>query len=84
MSHVQNEMLKRIYCNFEELNGDYDVLPEVVQADKEINEYMLKRYSKKDVIDLEARISNVSLQYEKQGFIYGFKYAVALLVGGEE
>ena len=37
-----------------------------------------------NVIDLEARISNVSLQYEKQGFIYGFKYAVALLVGGEE
>lgn len=83
MNKMQNEMLERIFLNFNDINDDYDDLPETVQAGKELSGYMLKKYSKKDVIDLEGRISNVTLEYEKQGFIYGFKYAVALLMGGQ-
>ena len=74
--------LNRIYNNLEKLIDKYTDLPETKKAEKEFWEY-----AKKNILqgggnvkeqDLESVLYDVAYFNEKQGFKYGFNYALEL------
>lgn len=75
--------LNRIYNNLEKLINKYTDLPETKKAEKEFWEY-----AKKNILqdnrnveerELESVLYDVAYFNEKQGFIYGFNYALELI-----
>ncbi len=79
--HIKNkEALSRIFDNFEHLNDDYRELQAKGEAeDRAWNCLKEKGIS---VFEVETLINLAFLENERQGFIYGFRYAVELLIGG--
>ena len=79
--HFKNaEALSSVFDNFEHLNDDYRELPKKAEAeDRAWNCLKEKGIS---VFEVESLINLAFLENERQGFIYGFRYAVELLIGG--
>lgn len=79
--HFKNaEALSKVFDNFEHLNDDYNELPAKGEAeDRAWNCLKEKGIS---IFEVETLINLAFLENERQGFIYGFRYAVELLIGG--
>lgn len=75
--------LNKIYSNIDELIDNYADLPETREADNRFWEYARKNIlqGSRDVkeSDLETALYDVEYFNEKQGFIYGFNYAIELM-----
>lgn len=85
----QIEAIDRIYNNFENLQDDIEDFPETDKAMENLREYITEKYlsnnaekSARQWIDLEEYVMYVAFMNERQGFIYGFQYAVLLMAGG--
>ncbi len=82
--------LNRVYSNLNKLIDNYSDLPETKEADKKFWEYARKNIlqGNRNVKEqeLESALYDVAYFNEKQGFIYGFNYALELIgktdVGG--
>lgn len=74
--------LNRVYSNIDKLIDNYADLPETEEAEKRFWEYAEKNIfqSKRNVKEreLESVLYDVAYFSEKQGFIYGFNYALEL------
>ena len=79
--------IEKIYYNFEKLCDDYVELPETEKAKKEFWEYLyihnlIGNAGSSHKLPLDELINEISAANEKQGFIYGFSYAVKLMKEG--
>ncbi len=70
---------------------DYVDLPETEEARKKLKAYLMGNIlssddeeAHKQWLGLDKEVADYGIEYERQGFIYGFGYAVDLLVGGEK
>ena len=70
---------------------DYVDLPETEAARKKVKAYLMGNIlsaddeeAHKQWVGLEGVVSEFGIENERQGFIYGFRYAVELLVCGEK
>lgn len=81
--------IDRLYNSLSEAD-EYVDLPETEAVRKKLKAYLVENIlssddeeSHKQRLDLEKVISGFGVEYERQGFIFGFRYAVELLVRGE-
>lgn len=83
MNEIQKKAIETLYENFEVMNDDYKDLPETSEASDRFWEYMKQNFSiEGKLVDIDSCMTEVAVQNEKQGFIYGFQYAVMLMAGG--
>ena len=68
--------LKKIYYNFNELCDDYAELEDTIEARKKMEQKMGKELFMK----YDNEISDCCMYTEKQGFIWGFQYAMKLIM----
>ena len=78
--------IEKIYYNFENLCDDHKDLPETKEASKALWEYLyihnlIDNAGSSHKLPLDELINKISTANEKQGFIYGFSYAVKLMKG---
>ena len=74
--------IEKIFYNFDRLNEEYVDLPEVTESYREIEKLLTeKEESKAERIKILNLVNEATYYGEKQGFIYGFQYAVRLLIG---
>ena len=71
--------LEKLYYNMHILNDGY-VDTEEIKAARNAVENAL---GEKAYIKYEDKISDLTVSAEKQGFIFGFQYAVSLLTSGK-
>lgn len=75
--------LDKIYSNIDKLIDNYADLPETEEAEKRFWEYAEKNILQGNRIvkerELESALYDVAYFNEKQGFIYGFNYALGLI-----
>ena len=71
--------------------NDYADLPETEKARRKVEAYAMSdllssddREARKQWIGLEKVVSDFAIENERQGFIYGFRYACELLVRNEK
>lgn len=79
------KMISKIYHNLEELTGGVKRFPETSSAFEQFKTYIEKNYLGNEArqwLELENLLLDVTLAYEKQGFILGFQYALNLLAKG--
>lgn len=72
--------IEKLYYNLHLLDEYYMDLPEVKEAGNKLEKAMGDELYRK----YEDEICNCKAENEKQGFIFGFQYAVSLLTGGKE
>ena len=74
--------IDKIYNNIEKLTDGYADLPETQQAHSDamayLKEHKLPPKIESAVSDL---LNDISYYGERQGFLYGFQYAIRLLIG---
>lgn len=70
----------RIFANFEMLYDGYTDLPQTRKLRKDAVKSMEENGY--DAIEMEQYISPLISEYERQGFLYGFRYAAALFLDG--
>ncbi len=76
------KQIENIFWNFEKLNEEYVDLPETRKASEELTNFLIGNgMTRKEYMEIEDFISSATIQHEKQGFIYGFQYAIKLLFG---
>lgn len=80
MHLINTKALDTVFNNFEHLHDDYVELPETKEAGKEM--WKLLEDKGLSIMEIENTINCALLENERQGFIYGFRYAVELLIGG--
>lgn len=74
--------IEKIYCNLERLIDDYADLPEALEAHNKAMSFLEQhKMPEKIRLDVDDLLCNIACQNEKQGFIYGFRYAIQLLIG---
>lgn len=75
--------LNKIYSNIDKLIDYYADLPETKEADKRFWEYarknILQGSRNVEERELESALYDVAYFNEKQGFLYGFNYALELI-----
>ena len=75
--------LSRLHCNIDKLIDNYADLSETKEAEENFWEYARKNIlqGNKNVKEreLEAALYDVAYFNEKQGFIYGFNYALEVI-----
>jgi len=74
------DRMDRIYNLF--VNEGYEDLPEKLEAENKLDEYLQKHGLSE--FDYEDYVNSLSSENMIQGFKYGFRFAVELLVGGKE
>lgn len=73
--------IDKIYFNLEKLMDDYSDLPEVLEAHREVMEFLTAhKMPKKIELEVDELLCGIVQQSERQGFYYGFRYAVRLLM----
>lgn len=84
------QAIDRLCNSLSEIDGYVD-FPETEAARKKLKAYLVGNILSTDDeeshnqwMDVEKVISEYGSEYERQGFIYGFRYAVDLLVRGEK
>ena len=73
-------MIDKIFDNFEILYENYMDMPETQKERNNIFKHMEERGI--DIIEIEQDISTLNSEYERQGFLYGFRYAISLFLDG--
>ena len=81
---MKNERpLNNIYNYLDKLLEKYSDLPETAEAERRFWEYaekyIFKNREQIDKIEFENALYDVAFYREKQGFLYGFNYALDLL-----
>ncbi|MCI8785548.1 MAG: hypothetical protein HFI84_02680 [Eubacterium sp.] len=75
--------LNKIYSNIDSLIDNYSDLPETKKAEERFWEYARKNILQGSKAvkerELESALYDVAYFNEKQGFIYGFNYALELI-----
>ena len=71
-------VVDKIYDNFEVLNDNYTDMHEIREARNNVFKYMEEKGI--DMSEIDHYISPLMSEYERQGFLYGFRYAVALFL----
>lgn len=74
--------IEKIYNNLDRLIDDYTDLPETLQAYRDAMAY-LKEHKMPPKIEMKVDdlLSDIAYKNERQGFPYGFQYAIRLLIG---
>lgn len=75
------DTLNDIFIDFMK-STDVEDCPAVRRANKRMLAY-LNKISSIDKLGVEDMLTRVGFEYEKQGFLNGFRYAVHLQNGGE-
>lgn len=70
----------KIFDNFEMLYDNYTDMPETREARNNIFRQIEEKEI--DMAQMEPYISALIAEYERQGFLYGFRYASALFLDG--
>jgi arginine deiminase len=73
-------MIDKIFDNFEILYENYMDMPETQKERNNIFKHMEEKGI--DIIEIEQDISTLNSEYERQGFLYGFRYAISLFLDG--
>ena len=73
-------VLNKIYEKLEILYGNYMDMPETKEARKSLFCYLGEKGV--DVMEAEHYFTPLISEYERQGFLYGFRYAVSLFLDG--
>lgn len=74
--------IEKIYFNFEKLADDYRDLPETLAAHHKTMEFLIAhKMPKKIELEVDDLLCEIAHKNERQGFLYGFQYAVRLLIG---
>lgn len=71
--------IEKLYHNLYLLDEHYKDMPET----KEAADKLEKAMGDELYVKYEDEICNCKAENEKQGFIFGFQYAVSLLTGGK-
>lgn len=78
-----DKILDRIFRNFDRLADEYIDLPETIEVENRFWNYMDEKYfaneKNKEKKNFEKIFYEVGLYKERQGFLYGFNYAIELL-----
>lgn len=74
--------IEKLYYSLDRLMDDYADLPETLQAYRDAMAY-LKEHKMPPKIEMEVNdlLSDIAYKNERQGFLYGFQYAIRLLIG---
>ena len=70
----------KIFDNFEMLYDGYTDMPKARAVRKEMCSYFEKEGV--NMVEAEHYVTSLVSEYEKQGFLYGFRYACALFLDG--
>lgn len=70
----------KIFDNFEMLYDGYMDMPEAQEARKSLSQYLVGKGI--DIMEAECYFTSLISEYERQGFLYGFRYAVSLFLDG--
>lgn len=70
----------KIFDNFEMLYENYTDMPETRKARNDLFRHM--EAEGMDLKKTEHYISGLISEYERQGFVYGFRYAASLFLDG--
>jgi hypothetical protein len=73
-------MIDKIFANFEMLYENYMDMPETKKERNNIIKHMKEKGI--DIIEIEQEISALNSAYERQSFLYGFRYAASLFLDG--
>ena len=74
--------IEKIYNNFDNLVDDYRDFPETLAAYHEAMEFLTAhKMPEKIKLDVSGHLDEIHYKSERQGFLYGFQYAVRLLIG---
>ena len=73
-------MIDKIFDNFEILYENYMDMPETQKERNNIFKHMEEKGI--DIIEIEQDISTLNSEYERQCFLYGFRYAISLFLDG--
>lgn len=74
--------IEKIYNGIDRLMDDYADLPETLQAYRDAMAY-LKEHKMPPKIEMKVDdlLLDIAYKNERQGFLYGFQYAIRLLIG---
>lgn len=73
-------MVDKIFDNFEMLYDDYTDLPKTRETRSNLFRYIEEKGI--DMAEIEHYISSLISECERQGFLFGFRFAVALFLDG--
>lgn len=74
--------IEKIYYNLDGLMDDYTDLPETLAACRETMEFLTAhKMPEKIKLAVSDHLDKIHYESERQGFLYGFQYAVRLLIG---
>lgn len=80
--------IEKLYYQFEHLEDNYVDFDETIERRTELENYLEEQKGKSItdelIRDIEPFYASLCAEYEKQGFIYGFEYAVKLFVTGQK
>ena len=72
--------IDKIFDNFEALYEDYTDMPKTCEKRNETFSYLEEKGI--DMDDVGNYILSLISEYERQGFLYGFRYAVMIFLDG--
>lgn len=81
--------IEEIYYNFEKLNGNYKESPEAEKSYEEVMDYIRKKGvfgkagTSRSELEFEDLVIKHACENEKQGFVYGFQYAIQLMTSAK-
>ncbi len=80
---MRNSIIDRIFDNIDKLIDEYTDSPETIAAENRFWEYVNANYIKgaecKEEIKMENVLYDLAACKEKQGFLYGFHFAMSLM-----
>jgi len=87
---MKNQSVETLFYNMENLVDDYADLPEAREASNKFNKFLEENFSvrksdgklTRNGIEASDLAMEYAVQFEKQGFLNGFQYAVKLLITG--
>lgn len=79
--------IEKLYYNLEKLHDDYKDLDDTKESSNKLTAHLKEQagrfFTSKSILELDNYIRDLCSANEKQGFIYGFEYAVRLLTLSE-
>lgn len=81
------KVVEKLYYAFEHVCDDYKDFPETKEANENFMNYIKQHNivgnagTDQRLFDLDDLVTAIASVNEKQGFYYGFNYAVSLLMG---
>lgn len=75
--------VEKIYYNMDKLSDNYVDLAESIEASDKVTSAIKSLVPEDKQLKFSDEVSHSQAAYEKQGFIYGFNFAVSLLTSGK-